>query len=126
MDLADIIVVEASRVAIEAGAAVAGASVVLGRYYQTWGWPKGQKNRGRGDTFDQALAQSKGRHRRHGTLRSPRLEYRDPRGRDYGKCNCDTMRNGDGRQAMRIPNETHPPIYAVHSVHDWTSIRLHE
>jgi hypothetical protein len=84
MGLADVVVVGAGGVAVEAGAAVAGAEVVaeepelsLGGMSQTWGWPEGQKNCG--DRFDQAPAESTGR-RRHGTLRSARLEHGDPGG----------------------------------------------
>ncbi len=86
MGLADVVgVVGAGGIAVEAGATVAGAEVVveepelsLGGMSQTWGWPKGQKYYG--DKFDQAPAESMGRRRRHGTLRSARLEHGDPRG----------------------------------------------
>ncbi len=81
-DLADVVVVVVGPggVAVEAGAAVAAADVVakepelsLGGMSQNWGWPEGQKYCG--DKFGQAPAQSTGRRRRHGTLRSARLEY---------------------------------------------------
>jgi hypothetical protein len=72
-------------VAVDAGAAVAAAEVVAeepdlspGGMSQTWGWPEGQKHCG--DKFDQAPAESTGRRRRHGTLRSARLEHGDPGG----------------------------------------------
>jgi hypothetical protein len=62
MGLADIVVVGAGGVPIEAAAAVAGAEVVaeepelsLGGMSQTWGWSEGQKNCG--NKFDQATAE---------------------------------------------------------------------
>jgi hypothetical protein len=83
--LADVVVVGARGVAVEAGAAVAGAEVVaeepepsLGGLSQTWGWPEGQKNCG--DRFDQAPAECTDRRRRHGTLRNARLEHGGPGG----------------------------------------------
>jgi hypothetical protein len=79
------VVVGAGGVAVDAGAAVAAAEVVaeepdlsLGGMSQTWGWPEGQKHCG--DKFDQASAESTGLRRRHGTLRSARLEHGDPGG----------------------------------------------
>jgi hypothetical protein len=84
MYLADV-VVGGGGGAVEAGAVVAGAEVVveepgpsLGGKSQTWGWPEGQKNHV--DKFDQASAESTGRRRRRGTLRSGRLEHGDPGG----------------------------------------------
>ena len=81
MGLADVVsIVGTGGIAVEVGAAVAGAEVVveepelgLGGMSQNWGWPEGQKYCG--DKFGQAPAQSTGRRRRHGTLRSARLEY---------------------------------------------------
>ena len=95
MGHADVVVVDAGGVALEAGAAVAGADVVaeepepsLGGTSHTWGWQEGQKNCG--DKFDQTPAESMGQ-RRHGTLRSALLDYEDPGGRVHSKCNCGTM-----------------------------------
>ena len=84
ISLADV-VVGAGGVAVGAGAAVAVDEVVAeepelswGGMCQTWGWPSGQRNYG--DKFDQGPAESTGRRRRHGTLRSARLEHGDPGG----------------------------------------------
>ena len=84
MGLADVVVVGAGCVGVEAGAAVAAAEVVAkepelssGGMSQNWGWPEGQKYCG--DKSDQAPAESTGRRRRRrGTLRRARLEYGDP------------------------------------------------
>jgi hypothetical protein len=85
MGLVDVVVVGAGGVAVEGGAAVAGAEVVAEEpelssvgMSQTWGWPEGQKNRG--DKFDQASVESTGRRRRHDTLRNALLEHGDPGG----------------------------------------------
>jgi hypothetical protein len=85
MGLAEVVVVGAGGVGVEAGGAVAGGEAVageaepsLGGMSQTWGWPEGQKNCG--DKFDRASAVSTGRRRRHGTLQSARLEHGDPGG----------------------------------------------
>ena len=68
-----------------AGVAGVGAEVVaeepelsLGGMSRTWGWPGGQKNCR--EKFDRASAESTGRRRQHGTLRSARLERGDPVG----------------------------------------------
>ena len=85
MGLVEVDVVGAGGDAVEAGVALAAAEVVaeeleqsLGGMGQTWRWPGGRKNRG--DKFDQASAESTGRRRPHGTLRSARLEHGDPGG----------------------------------------------
>ncbi len=85
MGLADVVVVGAGCVGVEAGAAVAAAEIVAkepelssGGMSQNWGWPEGQKSCG--DKSDQAPAESTGHRRRHGTLRSDRLEHGDPGG----------------------------------------------
>jgi hypothetical protein len=82
IDPADVVVVGVRGDEVEAGAAVVGEVVAeehgpsLGGMSQTWG--EGQKNCG--DKFDPASAESTGRRRRHGTLRSARLEHGDPGG----------------------------------------------
>jgi len=72
-------------VAVEVGAAVAGAEVCsrgpelsLGGMSQTLGWPEGGGSYG--DKFDRASAESRGRRRLHDTLQSARLEHGDPGG----------------------------------------------
>jgi hypothetical protein len=85
MGLAEVVVVGADGVGVEAGGAVGGAEIVaeepaqsLGGTSQTCGWPEGRQNCG--DKFDRASAESRDRRQVHGTLQSARPEHGDPGG----------------------------------------------